>query len=95
MKQNSDFARRAMRFGHILTCKNSASDQEGLIDLLADAIHWCDANGEDFHIAFAQACRHYTHELNDQQPDEIGKDSAHENTHRPLHARHQRHHRRP
>lgn len=44
--------------------------QETLIDLLADAMHWCDANGEDFHIALAQACRHYIHELNDQQQDE-------------------------
>ena len=73
-------ARRAMRFGHIMTwCNDWGSDQEGLIDLLTDAMHWCDANGEDFHIAFAQACRHYIHELNDQQPDEFGKDSAHEN----------------
>ena len=28
-----------------------------LIDLLTDAMHWCDANGEDFHIALT-ACRH-------------------------------------
>jgi hypothetical protein len=45
-------------------------EQELLIDLLADAMHWCDANGEDFHIALAQACRHYINELNDQQLDE-------------------------
>ena len=24
-----------------------------LIDFLADAMHWCDANGEDFHYALA------------------------------------------
>ncbi len=41
-----------------------------LVDLLADAMHWCDQNGEDFHFALAQACRHYIHELNDQQHDE-------------------------
>jgi hypothetical protein len=29
-----------------------------------------DANGEDFHIALAMACRHYIHELNDEQLDE-------------------------
>jgi hypothetical protein len=31
---------------------------------------WCDHAGSDFHIALAQACRHYIHELNDQQQDE-------------------------
>lgn len=64
-------ARRALRFGHVLTwCKDWGSGSEGLIDLLTDAQHWCDANGEDFHIALAQACRHYIHELNDEQHDE-------------------------
>ena len=41
-----------------------------LVDFLADAMHWCDAVGDDFHIALAQACRHYIDELNDQQTDE-------------------------
>jgi hypothetical protein len=41
-----------------------------LVDLLTDAMHWCDMQGEDFHLALAQACRHYIHELNDQQQDE-------------------------
>jgi hypothetical protein len=41
-----------------------------LFDLIADAMHWCDATGQDFHIAFAQACRHYVNELNDEQHDE-------------------------
>jgi uncharacterized protein YcgI (DUF1989 family) len=41
-----------------------------LVDLIADAMHWCDATGQDFHIAFAQACRHYVNELNDEQHDE-------------------------
>ena len=71
MTQLTHNTRRAMRFGHILTwCKDWGSDQEGLIDLLTDAMHWCDAHGEDFHIAFAQACRHYINELNDEQQDE-------------------------
>jgi hypothetical protein len=47
-----------------------STEQELLIDLLANAMHWCDTTGEDFHIALAQACRHYIHELNDQQQDE-------------------------
>lgn len=71
MNASPHIARRAMRFGHILTwCQDWISDQQGLIDVLADAMHWCDSNGEDFHIAFAQACRHYVNELNDEQHDE-------------------------
>ncbi len=36
-----------------------------LIDLLADAMHWCDAHGEDFHYALCVAGRHFLAELND------------------------------
>lgn len=42
----------------------------GLVDLLTDAMHWCDFTSNDFHFAFVQACRHYFHELNDEQQDE-------------------------
>jgi hypothetical protein len=38
-----------------------------LIDLLADAMHWCDANGEDFLYALAVAGKHYITELKDEQ----------------------------
>jgi predicted metal-dependent hydrolase len=41
-----------------------------LIDLLADAQHWADQNGHEFPFLLACACRHYIHELNDQQRDE-------------------------
>ena len=41
-----------------------------LIDLLADAMHWCDATGEDFHYALCVAGRHYLAELNDQPTTE-------------------------
>jgi hypothetical protein len=41
-----------------------------LTDLLADAMHWSDANGEDFHYALCLAGKHYVAELNDQQLDE-------------------------
>ena len=41
-----------------------------LIDLIADAMHWCTANGEDFHYALAVAGKHYINELNDEQTDE-------------------------
>lgn len=45
----------------------NTSPSETLIDLLTNAQHWCDWYGEDFHLCLAQACRHYLHELNDQQ----------------------------
>ena len=41
-----------------------------LIDLLADAMHWCDANGEDFHYALCVAGKHFVAELNAQQTEE-------------------------
>ena len=41
-----------------------------LIDLLADAMHWCDANGEDFHYALCVAGKHFVAELNDQPTEE-------------------------
>ena len=65
-----DNARRAKTFEKALAGYGSGNPQEILIDLLTDAQHWADANGEDFHIALAMACRHYIHELNDQQQDE-------------------------
>jgi len=41
-----------------------------LIDLLADAMHFCDDSGEDFHYALAVAGKHYLAELNDEQTEE-------------------------
>ncbi|HVS34963.1 MAG TPA: hypothetical protein VMS17_05235 [Gemmataceae bacterium] len=37
-----------------------------LIDLLTDAMHWCDATAEDFHYALCLAGKHYVAERNDQ-----------------------------
>ncbi|MDX1968863.1 MAG: hypothetical protein SFV23_16935 [Planctomycetaceae bacterium] len=62
---------RAARAGCILIHHRDDGDlHTSLVDLLTDAMHWCDAHGDDFHLALAQACRHYIHELNDQQYDE-------------------------
>jgi hypothetical protein len=41
-----------------------------LTDILCDAMHWCDQNGEDFYLLLATACRHYIDELNDEQTHE-------------------------
>jgi hypothetical protein len=40
-----------------------------LTDILCDAMHWCDQNGENFHFLLASACRHYINELNDEQTE--------------------------
>lgn len=61
---------RASRFSEVAATYGEDSPGTNLIDLLADAMHWFDRNGEDFHISLAMACRHYIHELNDQQQDE-------------------------
>jgi hypothetical protein len=41
-----------------------------LIDLLTDAMHWCDATGEDFQYALSLADKHYVAERNHQPPAE-------------------------
>jgi hypothetical protein len=61
---------RVRRMAHVLFWCSTGSPQETLIDLLADGMHWCDANGEDFFLCLAQSCRHYIHELNNDQHDE-------------------------
>jgi hypothetical protein len=43
------------------------STSENLIDLLTDAIHWCDAGEVDFRMSLAMACRHYLNELVNEQ----------------------------
>jgi hypothetical protein len=63
--------RRAIRIERLLTSwLGHSNSQEALVDPLTDSMHWCDANGEDFHLSLAQACRHYINELNDEQLDE-------------------------
>ena len=61
---------RADRAEQAITAYSDNDDYTNLVDFLADAMHFCDSTGQDFHIYLAQACRHYIHELNDQQQDE-------------------------
>ena len=70
MTQENDNDLRADRCEKVLSAYSKDESFTNLIDFLADAMHWCDFTGQDFHIAFAQACRHYIHELNDEQTDE-------------------------
>ena len=68
---NMTNALRAARAERILARYRTGDDlHTSLVDFLADAMHWCDYTGDDFFLALAQACRHYIHELNDQQQDE-------------------------
>jgi hypothetical protein len=61
---------RADRCQQAITAYSADDDFTNLVDFLADAMHWSDCTAHDFHLALAQACRHYIHELNDQQQDE-------------------------
>ncbi|MEW4569515.1 hypothetical protein AB1L88_16745 [Tautonia sp. JC769] len=52
--------RRAMRIGHILDRNaDGQTGREGLIDLLADARHWCDRHGESYARLDRLAHEHY------------------------------------
>jgi hypothetical protein len=62
--------RRVERSDLILRYYSDDGVVTGLIDLLADARHWCDATGEDFARLDRQAYGRYVAELNDQQTDE-------------------------
>lgn len=61
---------RAHRCERAISGYSDEDNFTNLVDFLADAMHWCDDTGQDFQIALAQACRHYIHELNDQQHNE-------------------------
>ena len=63
-------ATRAKRCAEALARYGEDLPESNMIDFLADAMHACDAEGMDFHILLAQACRHYINELNDNQQDE-------------------------
>jgi hypothetical protein len=67
MKPN---AIRAWRCADAIQAYCDDLQESNLIDFLADAMHVCDIAGMNFHYVFAQACRHYVNELNDNQQDE-------------------------
>jgi hypothetical protein len=59
---------RASRFDSAVESYGINPPCENLIDLLTDAMHWCDRHDEDFHSALAVACCHYVHERHEFQP---------------------------
>jgi hypothetical protein len=62
--------KRAVRCRQAITAYSDDDSDTNLVDFLADAMHLCDANGEDFGHALAVAGKHYLAELNDEQLDE-------------------------
>ena len=60
MNQLTNNDRRARRIGHVLSwCQDWANGRDGLVDLLTDARHWCDRNGEAFARLDRQAHQRY------------------------------------
>jgi hypothetical protein len=70
MTSDNDNELRADRCGKTLSAYSKDNSFTNLVDFLADAMHWSDFTGQDFHIALARACRHYIHELDHEQRDE-------------------------
>ena len=62
--------KRATRCEQVLIAYSDDDDFTNLTDFLADAMHFCDATGQDFHFALCLAGKHYVAELNDEQLDE-------------------------
>jgi hypothetical protein len=62
--------KRATRCERVLNAYSDDDAFTNLTDLLADAMHFCDATGQDFHYALCLAGKHYVAELNDEQTDE-------------------------
>lgn len=60
--------RRVERCDQLLKLAEAHDLYDFLVDLLADAMHWCDAHGEDFHYMLVVACTHYHTELNEEEP---------------------------
>lgn len=68
MKPLTENDQRALRIDHVLTrCIEWGSGSEGLIDLLADARHWCDRHSEAFGDLDRIAHQHYLAELEEER----------------------------
>ena len=64
---------RAAQCNRALAAYSDYDSSTNLIDFLADAMHWCHVNGEDFHYALAVASRHHAIELNNEITNERTK----------------------
>jgi hypothetical protein len=58
----NDNRKRASRADEAITRYGDDVSESNLIDLLTDAMHWCDQYGEDFARMLALAFQHYLSE---------------------------------
>jgi hypothetical protein len=70
MTANPSISERAKRCREALIGYANDSLFTNLVDLLADAMHYCDASGEDFHYALCVAGKHYLAECNEEPTEE-------------------------
>ena len=64
---------RAIAFDQALETYADDDDAVRCIDLLTDARHWCDLNGQNFADLDRQAYQHYLAEINAQPTQERNK----------------------
>jgi len=62
-KENRNRAARCLKA--IRRYDSDGSPHAGLIDLLADAMHWCRLKGHDFHNLLDRASEHFSAEVLD------------------------------
>jgi hypothetical protein len=68
MNDTLHFQHQASRCAEALQHYGADDPALNLIDLLADAMHWCDANGQEFHLLYAVAnCQYVHNRLNEQE----------------------------
>lgn len=58
---------RVERFAELLPTYPDTDDHSNLIDILADAMHWCKANGESFEDALRSAKGHFRTEVTEER----------------------------
>jgi hypothetical protein len=56
---------RAQRAQHSIAAYGDDIDESNLIDFLADAIHWCHQNDEDFERCLRLARTHFEAEISE------------------------------
>lgn len=67
MSHASWITQRVKKCDAVLRRYSDDGELTSLVDLLADAMHFCDATANHFHYALALAGKHYLAELNDPQ----------------------------
>jgi len=70
---------RADRCQQAIASYSDDDTHTNLVDFLADAMHWCHANGHSFHDALDTALMHFDAELTDDDIlDDLNRDETSE-----------------